>query len=321
MWPAFFTPKTWTFENAEWYSSYRLNITAINGDTQGLMQISEFEINGELGDTVDVVTPDGILEDITDLDVFSFKGSNDAEPWPGDGSPAGERLEKLFDNDVSTKYLVGDDVTWIDVYTGRLSNVTGYTITSANDVPERDPKDWEFQGWEGDSVTGSWVTLHTVVDNPMWPDFFTPKTWSFTNSGSYSTYRLNITAINGDSQGLMQIAELEIYGLPGDTVDVVIPTSVEKINHVTPIDYTLSQNYPNPFNPTTQIDFSIKIAGRVTLNVYNMLGQVVATLVNEELTPGSYKADFDGVNLASGVYVYRLIASDFSAIKKMVLIK
>ncbi|MCP4412353.1 MAG: hypothetical protein GY808_07280, partial [Gammaproteobacteria bacterium] len=201
MWPDLFTPKTWTFENTAWYSSYRLNITAINGDN--LMQISEFEINGELGDTVDVVTPNGLIEDITNLDVFSFRGSNDEEPWPGDGSPAGECLEKLFDDSVTTKYLVGDTSTWVDIYTGNLSNVIGYTISSANDSPERDPKNWDFQGWEGDSATGSWVTLHTVVDNPMWPALFTPKTWAFTNSGSYSTYRLDIKSNNGDR--LMQI--------------------------------------------------------------------------------------------------------------------
>ncbi len=98
-------------------------------------------------------------------------------------------------------------------------------------------------------------------------------------------------------------------------------TAVENVKLQTPSDFTLSQNYPNPFNPTTQIDFSIKKPGIVTLRVYNMLGQVVATLVNEDLVAGSYRANFDGANLASGVYVYRLIASDYSAVKKMVLIK
>ncbi|MCP4412500.1 MAG: lamin tail domain-containing protein, partial [Gammaproteobacteria bacterium] len=175
------------------------------------------------------VTPPS-LPDITNLGAFFFKGSNDAEPWPGAGSPNGEKLHFLFDDTSSTKYLVGAEVSWIDVYTGRLSNVTEYTITSANDSPERDPKDWEFQGWNVN--TSAWVTLHTVADNPMWPDLFTPKTWTFENTAWYSSYRLNITAINGDN--LMQISEFEINGELGDTVDVVTPDGL--IEDITNLD-------------------------------------------------------------------------------------
>jgi len=98
--------------------------------------------------------------------------------------------------------------------------------------------------------------------------------------------------------------------------------SISPMDQMTaPTEYSLSQNYPNPFNPYTQIDFTIKKAGNVSLTVYNMLGQEVSTLINEEMAPGSYKAKFDGTGLASGVYIYRLTTNDYTSIKKMVLMK
>ncbi len=88
-----------------------------------------------------------------------------------------------------------------------------------------------------------------------------------------------------------------------------------------PQGYSLAQNYPNPFNPTTAIQFTIPKATRVTLRVYNILGQEVATLVNGTLTAGVHSVDFDASRLASGVYLYNITAGDFSSTRKMVLLK
>ena len=88
-----------------------------------------------------------------------------------------------------------------------------------------------------------------------------------------------------------------------------------------PTTYTLSQNYPNPFNPSTKINFSIQKAGLVTLKIYNILGQEVATLVNYELKPGTYSSVFDASRLSSGVYFYTIHAGDFVQAKKMMLLK
>jgi hypothetical protein len=101
-------------------------------------------------------------------------------------------------------------------------------------------------------------------------------------------------------------------------------TSVEEVTF--PKNYNLSQNYPNPFNPTTTISYSIptfrgKQSLNVTLSVYNLLGQKVATLVNKAHAPGNYSVQFDASNLPSGVYFYRLRAGSFVATKKMVLLK
>ncbi len=85
--------------------------------------------------------------------------------------------------------------------------------------------------------------------------------------------------------------------------------------------FSLSQNYPNPFNPTTTIKYQIAKTGFVTLKIYNVLGQEIATLVNEEKQPGNYYADFNGTNLPSGIYFYKIIAGNFVSTKKMILLK
>jgi hypothetical protein len=103
-----------------------------------------------------------------------------------------------------------------------------------------------------------------------------------------------------------------------------IPVSVKEDDPGTPLEFSLSQNYPNPFNPTTTIRFAIPAgSGQVatSLQVYNLLGQEVATLVNEEMKPGSYAVQFDGSNLASGVYFYRLQAGDFTQARRLLLLK
>jgi hypothetical protein len=106
------------------------------------------------------------------------------------------------------------------------------------------------------------------------------------------------------------------------SIDVATGVNSVDTRGFSPIEYELSQNYPNPFNPTTQINYSIKKAGKVEIRVYDVLGREVMTLVNEEMTPGKYTANFDASDLASGIYIYRIQAgTDFAAVKKMVLIK
>ncbi|OQY75456.1 MAG: hypothetical protein B6D44_01255 [Ignavibacteriales bacterium UTCHB2] len=86
-------------------------------------------------------------------------------------------------------------------------------------------------------------------------------------------------------------------------------------------EYSLEQNYPNPFNPNTTIKFQIPKDGFVTLKVYDILGNELATLINEEKTIGNYEVNFDASKLASGVYIYKIQAGEFVSSKKMLLLK
>ncbi len=98
--------------------------------------------------------------------------------------------------------------------------------------------------------------------------------------------------------------------------------NVKDISNIIPTQYRLAQNYPNPFNPVTKINFDLPEVGRVKLIIYDMLGKEITRLVNDELkTAGRYTMEFNGVNLASGVYFYRLEANKFVQTKRMVLIK
>jgi len=109
-----------------------------------------------------------------------------------------------------------------------------------------------------------------------------------------------------------------------DTLPVHLDISGQGIapqTKLTPYEYALDQNYPNPFNPTTSIPYSIREASSVTLILYNVLGQKVATLVDRRLEAGQYRAVFDASHLASGIYFYRLEAGSFTKIRKMILLK
>jgi hypothetical protein len=100
------------------------------------------------------------------------------------------------------------------------------------------------------------------------------------------------------------------------------PTNVnEKYTSTMPDKFRLHQNYPNPFNPTTTISFDLPEQSHVTLKVYNILGQEIATLINEVKQAGSYKETFDASSLSSGVYIYKLSAGTYTSSKKMILIK
>lgn len=106
-----------------------------------------------------------------------------------------------------------------------------------------------------------------------------------------------------------------------DTTVVPIVLAVDGTSNEIPTTYSLSQNYPNPFNPSTTIKFGLPAASRVTLRVYDMLGREVATLLNEERDAGLHSITFDASRLSTGVYIYALRAANFTATKKLLLLK
>ncbi|MCH7769955.1 MAG: T9SS type A sorting domain-containing protein, partial [Bacteroidetes bacterium] len=98
-------------------------------------------------------------------------------------------------------------------------------------------------------------------------------------------------------------------------------TDVEQVSNLAPDDYELQQNYPNPFNPSTSIEYTIPSESFVELKVYDILGNEVATLVNEQQQAGVYRADFTADNLPSGMYFARITANSFTRVVKMILLK
>jgi len=107
---------------------------------------------------------------------------------------------------------------------------------------------------------------------------------------------------------------------------LTLAQSIDDKAITTPNDFVLSQNYPNPFNSATTIDYSIPRQSRVTIDIYNLLGQKVKSLINEIIPAGNYTAIWDGTDsnnrsVSSGVYYYRISAGDMTDTKKLVLMK
>lgn len=165
----------------------------------------------------------------------------------------------------------------------------------------------------GDNVL---ATLHFRLDDP-------------------SLQSLEIAAFTTEepTHALMYVYNEYIDGVPhvrdlapeltGGTVDLVARAGS---NSVLPAAFALDQNVPNPFNPSTQISFALPAAAKVTLRIYNVLGQEVKTLVDTDMRAGFQTVTWDGTNVAgqataSGVYFYKLSAGDFTATKKMLMLK
>lgn len=97
-------------------------------------------------------------------------------------------------------------------------------------------------------------------------------------------------------------------------------SSNQNLNTGIPTEYKLHQNYPNPFNPNTTIKFDLPKAGQVSLKIYDLLGKEVYSF-NEAKNAGFYQVNFNGSNLASGMYFLKLVSGEYSSVKRMVYIK
>ena len=101
-----------------------------------------------------------------------------------------------------------------------------------------------------------------------------------------------------------------------------IPVSVEEEeSEMMPASFELYQNYPNPFNPSTVIKFQVPNSSHVSIKVYDLIGREVAVLVDDIKEQGVYEINFDSKNLASGIYFYKMIAGDYTSVRKMNLLR
>lgn len=147
---------------------------------------------------------------------------------------------------------------------------------------------------------GEWDSQYVGFSNVLWDSINSQyKMWYGGGSGSYHAKMGYATA-----------------------PDTIPPSRIyDGLSAELPGNFVLMQNYPNPFNPTTVISWQLAVSSHVDLSVYNLLGEKVATLVSERMNAGYHTYQFDGKNLASGVYYYQLVAGDFREVKKMILLR
>jgi hypothetical protein len=186
--------------------------------------------------------------------------------------------------------------------------------------------------WRFSSFPSADLTLVTSISSP-------DKLTSFSahpNGRLYATDSKNLYEIdlNQKTIGILKDYQVDIAAMEFDffsekntpaagTVSFSNLDGVTAVNDFTkaPVEYRLAQNFPNPFNPSTTIRFSLPEAGFVKLTIYNSLGEIVKTLVNENRSAGEYETIFDANGLPSGIYITRLEAGSFVSSNKMILLK
>lgn len=234
----------------------------------------------------------------------------------------------------------------------RIGNVSAVNIISSNNTlpepvklttgifgPNAGNGDLNAEPYEG-----MLVEFDTVTVTDVWPTFADPTEYAindgtgniivrrdgrntFSNVPGDSIYGMTIIKV-GDKfskfKGIIYYSFNRYKICPRTNSDfgTYMPLSVkEEIEGPIPNQYHLANNYPNPFNPKTIIEYSIPKEDFVTLKVYNLIGQEVATLQSGVKKPGRYQVTFDGSRLSSGIYFYKLKTSNFTQVKKMLLVK
>jgi hypothetical protein len=261
-------------------------------------------------------------------------------------------------NDVRLlKYDYSGSLLWQKFYDfgsseyGNLINIDSQSniyITGFGDLPGQMP------GWLTIKVdtAGNILWYNRYKENVYWEEFpyfalvgpqdelYITGNVGVTSGGTtyhgLETVRYNSDGINawtaganlyaGIGKGLALGADLSLYAVGMFYYSVLkysqsLPTGTEELPSGIPEGFYLGQNYPNPFNPSTNVSFVIGTSSFVSLKVYDVLGNEVATLVNEVKPAGSYQINFDASDLAGGVYLYRLTAGNHSDVKKMVMVK
>ena len=227
---------------------------------------------------------------------------------------------KLYNT--SNSDLPDDQIT--DLYQDLNYNLW---ISTQNGLAKFDKNIWTVYNTSNSGLPDNWITScivdhHNVFLIGTFNDGFVEfdgENWEVYTLNNSPLLSNNIRDLEEDENGNIWIglndAGISIYNRNG--ISSVLPNETNSI----PIDYKLLQNYPNPFNPTTTISYTIPQDGIVTIKIYNVLGQQIATLKDEFQKANRYEVQFNSKGLASGVYIYKLQINDFYESKKMMLLK
>jgi photosystem II stability/assembly factor-like uncharacterized protein len=173
------------------------------------------------------------------------------------------------------------------------------------------------------AISGSGKFFWCIRGNNIYGSINFGRNWHGTGyTGSNTLYSIDVTGTGGNCKaGWAGGNSGLILRLTGIDTSAASRFTEEDYNIDLPEIYKLEQNYPNPFNPVTKIQFEIPRSGHVKLVVYDLLGREVASIVNEYLEAGYYSFDFDASGIASGVYIYKIEAGNFTDVKKMMVLK
>jgi len=271
--------------------SKALSTTTLAGNV--ISQIPEAGVEVPMGTAVNLVISSGLVTNVA----LKKSASSDSEE-----SSKGNTADKGNDGDTSTRWCANNSGNghWWMVDLGSSYNLTGSEVT------------WEFDGQnykyliEVSKNNSTWSTVvdkrSTTLTDQTQLDLFTAVAVRYV--------RITITQLSSGCWA--SFWEFKVF---------TSPTSEVQQNEVKPTEYSLKQNYPNPFNPSTMISYSLKEKSKVRLIVYDLLGRIVDTLVNEIEDSGIYNVRFSANSLASGIYFYRIQAGNFVTTKKMILLK
>ncbi|MEQ9308547.1 MAG: lamin tail domain-containing protein [Balneolaceae bacterium] len=171
----------------------------------------------------------------------------------------------------------------------------------------------DFNFSNGGELVRLYDSSEVLVDQVEYDD---ASPWPTEPDGDGSTLELKDPEL--DNSLASSWAASAGFGTPGSTNSVSVSNEED---YLSPVKFSLSQNYPNPFNPSTNISYSISKPGNVKLEVFDLLGQKVAVLVNEVQATGNYDLSFDASNLTSGIYIYRISQVGQTLTRRMTLIK
>ncbi len=224
--------------------------------------------------------------------------------------------QKTFDGKL---YNSGDPTSrWIAQY------LPQWIVYDIGDIIMLSKTRIQFYNWNNGRIYN--YTIQVSNDSINWTDVKTNipsqlAEWTVENFEPIPARYVKIIVLSNNQSDWANIWEVEFYGQ-----FIISENDDEFLNK--PTDYSLEQNFPNPFNPSTKIRYSIaenplnnKLSTiKVTLKVYDILGNEITTLVDEEKPAGQYEVEFKADNLTSGVYLYRLSAGQFSEVRKMILL-